>query len=279
MNETTIEWTSRTWNPFSGCEKISDGCAFCYAHTLAEPKRGTPAFPNGFDLTLRPHKLGEPHAIKEGALIFLNSMSDFAWDKVDDSVRDQIVDVVEATPRHEYQVLTKRPDNLLRYSKRRKLPRNFWAGVTLEHERYLSRVDVLRQIDVEIRFLSCEPLLSSLVPGLDLDGISWVIAGGESGNHLVDPKVAERRALVHKPPRNAQWVPRPDRAAWVRSLRDLCEIHDVAYFFKQWGGTRPKSGGADLDGRTWKNFPRLQGRELPAERQARSLLPIVGGAG
>lgn len=254
MNETEIAWTDLTWNPWSGCKKVSPGCAHCYAETLAEQKRGTAAFPNGFDLTWRPHKLREPKSIKKPSLIFANSMSDFALESATDEMRDLVVDIIEATPQHQYQVLTKRPENLLRYSKRRRLPSNFWAGVTVEDFPRASRIDVLRQVDVEVRFVSAEPLLSSLA-GVDLSGIHWVIAGGESGLHLQDPKVAARRALVEKV--DGKWVPRADGVQWCREIRDMCSAGGVAFFFKQWGGVRPKSGGSHLDGKEHHNFPRV----------------------
>ena len=185
MNKTSILWTEATWNPMSGCEEVSEGCKYCYARRLAEDKRGTRAFPDGFDLTFRPHKLAEPRALKSPALIFVNSMSDLFYEKIPDSYRDKIIDVMEQTPQHEYQVLTKRPELMLHYSRRRKLPRNFWAGVTVEHERMIERIDILRQVDVEIRLISAEPLLSAL-PDLNLDGIHWIISAGESGRHLWD---------------------------------------------------------------------------------------------
>jgi protein gp37 len=139
MNETGIIWTEITWNPVTGCELITSGCAFCYAKTLAEQRRG-PAFPNGFELTLRPHKLRDPIRIKEPSLIFVNSMSDLFWEQIDDAYRDRVLDTIEQTPRHQYQVLTKRPDVMLRYSRRRRLPSNFWAGVTIEEQKFVDRL-------------------------------------------------------------------------------------------------------------------------------------------
>jgi len=255
MNETAIEWTDATWNPNSGCEVVSSGCKFCYAMTLAEQKRGTSAFPNGFELTIRPHKLREPFVLKQPSMIFVNSMSDLFWEKIDDDYRDRILDVIEATSQHEYQVLTKRPENMLRYSRRRRLPRNFWAGVTIESATYLPRLDVLREVEASVRFISAEPLLSAF-GRFNLDGIHWVITGGESGLHLADPRVRANRALVEKLDEGG-WRPREDRVAWVREIRDQCTAAGVALFHKQWGGLRPKSGGAELDGRAWKQYPRM----------------------
>lgn len=248
MNETAIAWTKVTWNPASGCEIVSEGCKYCYAKTLAESYRGA-AFPNGFGLTIRPHKLNEPRKLKEPSLIFVNSMSDLFWEEIPMSYRDQVVDVIESTPEHQYQVLTKRPQNMLAYSKRRKLPKNFWAGTTVESFRVEERIDILRQVKAETRFLSVEPLLTELRDSFK--GIDWVITGGESGLHLRDPAVCEKRALVH----HGSWELRDDRREWLRSIRDRCVKRGVAYFHKQHGGVRPESGGSLLDGMEWKQFP------------------------
>ena len=232
MNETGIIWTEATWNPMSGCQKISAGCKHCYAFTLAENKRGTPAFPNGFDLTIRPHKLKEPFKLKEPTLIFTNSMSDLFWDRVPEDYRNQIVDVIEQTPRHEYQVLTKRPEAMLEYSRRRKLPANFWAGTTIENEKSLHRLDILKQVDAEIRFISFEPLIGEL-PDMDLTGIDWVITGGESGTHMWDKDECEKRGLVFYDKSVKTWFPREDRMDWVRKIRDICIRDGVKFFHKQ----------------------------------------------
>jgi len=253
MNDTKILWTQETWNPMSGCQQVSSGCAYCYAKTLAENKRGTSAFPHGFDLTIRPHKLKEPFALKESSLIFVNSMSDLFWDAVPESYRDQIIDVIEATPQHQYQVLTKRPEVMLEYSKRRKLPYNFWAGATIEGNAVKDRLNILKQVKASLHFVSCEPLLSPL--DLDWSGINWVITGGESGRHLLDPKKRELRSLAMI--ENGKWVPRPDREDWVRCIRDGVKSAGGSFFHKQWGGVLPHSAGRTLDGRTWDEFPRL----------------------
>jgi protein gp37 len=266
MNETGIIWTEATWNSWSGCKKVSPGCKFCYAHTLAENKRGTPAFPNGFDLTIRKdNKFKEPLRLKEPALIFVNSMSDFFLRDEEfnlepgtmDALRDRAIDVIEQTP-HEYQVLTKRPDEMLRYSQRRKLPPNFWAGVSLDVQSMAHRLDILRQVDVEIRFVSAEPILTHL-HDLDLSGIHWLIGGGESGNHLTNPDIRAKRSMADYHPKIRQWFPRQDRYHWAQDLRDQCVAQDVRFFWKQWGGLRSTSAGRELDGRTWDEFPRLPG--------------------
>lgn len=258
MNETGIIWTEKTWNPMSGCQKISAGCKYCYALTLAEQKRGTLAFPNGFDLTIRPHKLREPFKLKEPSVIFTNSMSDLFWDKVPEDYRNQIVDVIEQTPQHEYQVLTKRPEAMLEYSKRRKLPPNFWAGTTIENQKSIHRLDILKQIDAEIRFVSFEPLIGR-IENPDMSGIQWAITGGESGVHLWKGHIAEERGLVRRNQTLKKWEVREDRADWIREIRDACLEAGTKFFHKQWGGHYPEAAGRELDGRTWNEMPRLPG--------------------
>jgi protein gp37 len=252
MNNTAINWTQYTWNPASGCEVITEGCKYCYAKTLAENRRGTPAFPNGFDLTIRPHKLNEPLKLKRPSLIFVNSMSDLFWEKLPEDYRDQIIDVIEATPQHQYQVLTKRPERMLAYSQRRKLPPNFWAGATIESNRHAGRADLLRQIAVPIRFISAEPILDDLTQ-LDLAGIQWLITGGESGLHLRDASIRARRGLAE--PINGKWQPRSDRYHWITQLVDATRLSGTAMWHKQWGGPTPHSAGRLVDGRTWDEMP------------------------
>jgi len=254
VNETKIEWTDLTWNPMSGCERISAGCAFCYAHTLAENKRGTAAFPKGFELTIRPHKLDEPRRLKGSQYIFVNSMSDLFWDQVPHAYRLQIIDVIRATPQHQYHVLTKRPDLMLATGRELGgFPDNMWCGVSVEDARAMKRIDVLREVPAAVRFLSVEPLISAL-PGLDVSGLHWVITGGESGPHMSRPEMQERRGLARRAA--AGWEVIPERADWVRDVRDTCLAGGVSFLHKQWGGTRPKSAGRDLDGRTWDEYPR-----------------------
>lgn len=261
MNETGIIWSERTWNPMSGCMKISAGCKYCYADTLAEQKRGTLAFPNGFDLTYRPHKLKEAFKLKEPTLIFANSMSDLFWDKVTDEYRHQVIDVIEATPQHEYQVLTKRADILLEFSKKRKLPPNFWAGVSVENEKAKWRIEALKQVDAEIRWLSMEPLIGPVSFDNDeLDGIHWVITGGESGNHLWQGHICEERGLVLYNHSLKKWEVRSDREQWVREIKDFCIDRKVKFFHKQWGGNYPEAAGRLLDGKYWSEIPRLPGQ-------------------
>jgi protein gp37 len=264
LNNTGIIWTEVTWNPASGCKKITSGCAYCYAHTIAEGQRGSPAFRNGFDLTLRPHKLKEPFKLKQPSLIFVNSMSDLFWEEIPDGYRHQIIDVIEQTPQHQYQVLTKREHELLRFSRLRKLPSNFWAGVTIEDQKNAGRADVLRQVDADIRFVSAEPLLSPLA--IDWSGISWCITGGESGFHLrTDEKLRDMRGLATF--NGSKWEPRADRVDWVRSIRDQCVAAGVKFFHKQWGGSTSHSAGRMLDGRTWDEFPRMPGEKIGIDNE------------
>jgi protein gp37 len=270
MNDTAIRWTEHTWNPVSGCTPISPGCKFCYARTLAENKRGTPAFPNGFDITFRPHKLREPLKLKAPSLIFVNSTSDLFHVDISDAYRDQVVDVIEKTPQHQYQVLTKRADNLLRYSRRRPLPRNFWAGVTAEDQtRADARLADLILVEVPIRFVSIEPALGpvDLRPWVEQQdnapggpGLQWIIWGGESGSHLMDPAVRAARGCAVRD-ELGRWSPNPVAAAWADEVRTVCDANDVPFFFKQWGGARPGSAGHELDGRRYEEFPRVAGFE------------------
>lgn len=251
MNETAIIWTEATWNPVSGCKKISQGCSFCYAHTLSENKRGTKAFPNGFDLTLRPHKLREPLKLKQPSLIFVNSMSDMFWEEISDDYRLQILDIIRQTPQHQYQVLTKRPGKMLEFSQEHELPDNFWAGVTIENKKSLYRLDLLKQVKSKIKFISIEPLLEDLGE-MDLSGIDWIITGGESGFHIQKKNTTERSLVENV---SNQWTPREDRIPWVRSIRDQCIDQEVNFFHKQWGGPFAKSGGREIDGRVWDEIP------------------------
>lgn len=254
MNDTGIAWTNVTWNPVTGCEEVTEGCKFCYAKVIAEKQSGGRAFPNGFGMTLRPHKLRDPFKLKTPSLVFVNSMSDFFWDEIPDEYRDRCLDTIEQTPQHQYQVLTKRPATMLRYSQRRRLPPNFWAGVTIENQRTaVERLAILKQVDAEIRFLSLEPLLGPI--DVDLTGIHWVITGGESGLQISSTVIGKNRALVERPA--GRWVPKAEALVWLRGIRDSCIAQDVRHFFKQWGGPYPISGGRTLDGRTWDEFPRM----------------------
>ena len=232
-----IEWTDATWNPVTGCTKITRGCDNCYAARFAERWRGVPGHPfsTGFDLTLRPERVKQPLKWRRPRMIFVNSMSDLFHKDVPTAFIDQVFDTMEAANWHVFQVLTKRSSLMRDYLRRRyrgdRGPRHIWCGVSVEDEQAATRIDHLRQSQAGIRFLSVEPLIGPM--GLiDLGGIDWVIVGGESGPGA-----------------------RPILREWVQEIRDQCVAQEVAFFFKQWGGARPKSGGRDLDGREWNEFP------------------------
>jgi protein gp37 len=228
-----IEWTEATWNPVTGCSKVSPGCAHCYAETFAERWRGIPghAYEQGFDLQLWPTRLDQPLRWRRPRMIFVNSMSDLFHEDIPEGFLREIFDVMVAAEHHTFQILTKRHDRLAELAPTLPWPPNIWIGVTIENRRFVKRADYLRQVPGAVRFISAEPLLGPL-EGLDLDGIDWLIAGGESG------------------PRH-----RPVKAEWIRELRDRCVAERVAFFFKQWGGVRSKAGGRLLDDRTWDEMP------------------------
>jgi protein gp37 len=230
-----IEWTDATWNPIRGCTKVSPGCAHCYAETFAERFRGGPGHPyeRGFDLRLVPVKLAEPLRWSKPRMVFVNSMSDLFHEDVPDDYVAEIFDVIVRAEQHTFQVLTKRHERMVDLAPQLPWPSNVWMGVTIENRRFVHRADALREVPAAVRFISAEPLLGPL-EGLDLDGVHWLIVGGESGarHRRIDP-------------------------AWAIELRDRCQAEDVAFFFKQWGGHRPKSRGRELDGRTWDETPRV----------------------
>ncbi|NMF29243.1 DUF5131 family protein [Cellulosimicrobium aquatile] len=237
-----IEWTEATWNPVTGCDRISPGCDNCYALTLARRLKamGAEKYQNdgdartsgpGFAVTMHPDALRQPLRWRSPRMVFVNSMSDLFHAKVSLDFIREVLDVMRATPQHTYQVLTKRPMRARRLSDKLDWPANMWLGVSVESHDTLHRIDELRRISTTVRFLSCEPLLGDL-SGMDLTGIDWVIAGGESGPGY-----------------------RPVDVRWVRSVRDTCLEAKVAFFFKQWGGSTPKSGGRELDGRVWDQMP------------------------
>jgi protein gp37 len=233
-----IEWTDATWNPVTGCTKISAGCDNCYAERFSERFRGTKGHPfeNGFDLTIRPARLEQPLRWRQPRMIFVNSMSDLFHKDVPNEFIARVFNTMEAAHWHTFQVLTKRSSLMRDFLKRRYGaslgPSHMWFGVSVEDGTKLSRVRHLQQAPAGIRFLSIEPLIGPIGP-INLAGIDWVIVGGESG-----PKA------------------RPMEHAWVSSIRDQCKMAGVAFFFKQWGGIRPKTGGRKLDGREWNDFPK-----------------------
>lgn len=239
-DKSAIEWTEATWNPVVGCTKITAGCDNCYAERFAERFRGVAGHPfeQGFDLTLKPHMLDRPSRWTRPRTIFVNSMSDLFHKDVPVSFIDQVFDVMEEVDRHVYQVLTKRSSIMRDYLRRRYgdclAPAHIWLGVSVEDSRSRVRIAHLREAPATVRFLSAEPLIGALGP-VDLTGIDWMIVGGESGPGF-----------------------RPMDAEWAREARDMCLAQGVAFFFKQWGGFRPKSLGKDLDGRQWCEMPVLK---------------------
>ncbi|SKV33803.1 Bacteriophage protein gp37 [Mycobacteroides abscessus subsp. massiliense] len=237
-----IEWTEVTWNPVTGCDRISTGCDHCYAATLAKRLKamGAAKYQNdgdsrtsgpGFGLTVHPESLAEPTRWRAPRVVFVNSMSDLFHAKVPVSFIRDVFQVVADTPQHTYQVLTKRSLRLARLADKLDWPDNLWMGVSVEDARVLHRVHHLRDVPAAVRFLSCEPLLGPL-DGIELDGIGWVIAGGESGPNY-----------------------RPMEIGWARGIRDACTAAGVPFFFKQWGGRTPKAMGRDLDGEIWDEMP------------------------
>ncbi len=228
-----IEWTEATWNPVTGCHKVSPGCAHCYAETFAERWRGVPDHPyeQGFDLKLWPQRLVVPLRWRRPRTIFVNSMSDLFHDDVPDHFIRDVFDVMRQADWHIFQILTKRDGRLAQLGAELTWPANVWMGVSIENRRFVHRADALRTVPAAVRFISAEPLLGPL-EHLDLTGIDWLIAGGESG------------------PRHRRM--RPD---WARDLRDACQGLGIAFFFKQWGGHTSKAGGRELDGRTWDELP------------------------
>jgi protein gp37 len=232
-DNSAIEWTEATWNPVTGCDRISPGCAHCYARTFAERWRGVPghAYEQGFDMRLWPERIDQPLKWKRPRQIFVNSMSDLFHPEVPDEFIAEVFATMVEADWHVFQILTKRPERLLELAGELPWPPHVWMGVSIENRRFVHRADLLREVPAAVRFISAEPLLGPL-EGLDLTDIHWLIAGGESG-------------AGH----------RPIREEWVLDLRDRCEDAGVAFFFKQWGGFRPKSNGRLLEGREWNAMP------------------------
>ncbi|MCF6256174.1 MAG: phage Gp37/Gp68 family protein [Gammaproteobacteria bacterium] len=247
-NKTPIEWTEQTWNPTTGCTKISAGCKHCYAETMAHRLHamGTPGYEQGFVLTRHPHRLEQPLRRKKPTVYFVNSMSDLFHEHVPFAFIDQVMAVIEQTPHHTYQILTKRAARMRKYFRKRMPPANAWLGVSVENKTHgLPRIDQLRDIPATIRFLSVEPLLEDI--GIfNLENIDWVIVGGESG-----PKA------------------RPMQPEWVANIKGQCDRKHVSFFFKQWGGwgadgvkRRKSQNGRLFEGRTWDASPELHAPTL-----------------
>ena len=247
--KSAISWTNMTWNPVTGCTRVTEGCEHCYAFALHDmryaayehhhgtyPKTGKPMplqYAKPFtEVQLLPDRLNDPLHIKKPQRFFVNSMSDLFHSNVPDDYIQQVFDTMRKADWHIFQILTKRPGRLRRLGPQLNWPDNVWIGVSIEKDELTPRADALRAVPAAVRFLSCEPLLGPL-PSLNLEGIHWVITGGESGPGS-----------------------RPCNPDWVRELRDNCLAKNIAFYHKQWGGRTPKSGGRELDGRTWDEFPR-----------------------
>ena len=243
MKYSKIEWTDATWNPSTGCNKVTSGCKNCYAETMAKRLQamGTPGYENGFEFTIMPDRLDLPKKIKKPTKFFVNSMSDLFHENMPFDFLDKVFQTIELTPIHQYQILTKRESILEEYFKTRTVPKNVWLGVTVENSKTKNRIDALRNIEAEIRFLSIEPLIGN-VGKLNLENIHWVIVGGESG---------------HKA--------RPMKPEWAIDIQRQCDEQGVAFFFKQWGtwgedGVKrsKKANGRILLGKEWNEEPEIE---------------------
>jgi len=238
-----IEWTEQTWNPVTGCTKLSPGCKHCYAETMARRLKamGAHGYEHGFEVTLHADRLEWPLERKTPTVWFVNSMSDLFHEDVPDSFIDRVLDTIRRSPQHTYQVLTKRADRLPQFFGARDVPANVWLGVSVEDRKYgVPRIDHLRKVKARVRFLSVEPLLQD-VGDLNLRDIHWVIVGGESGTKA-----------------------RPMKPEWVRNVKRQCDAAGAAFFFKQWGAWGPDgqrrskaANGRRLEGRTWSKYPKV----------------------
>lgn len=243
MKHSKIEWTEATWNPSIGCDKVSAGCKLCYAEVMAHRLQamGIPGYENGFEFKILPSRLDAPSKIKKPTKFFVNSMSDLFHEQMPYEYLDKVFENIRNTPHHTYQILTKREENLAKYFHEKNVPNNVWLGVSVEISKTKHRIDVLRNIDANIRFLSIEPLLEH-IGELDLRDIHWVIVGGESG---------------HKA--------RPMQPNWAIDIQKQCEEQNVSFFFKQWGAwgadgikRNKKANGRFLLGKEWNNQPEYE---------------------
>jgi protein gp37 len=241
MKKYKIEWTEQTWNPSAGCTKKSAGCKNCYAESMAIRLQaiGVEGYENGFDFNIVPSRLNDPLKRKKPTVYFVNSMSDIFHEEMPFDYLDKIFEVVEKTPHHTYQILTKRAEKMYQYFSVREIPRNIWLGVTVENKKEgLPRIDFLRKLKASVLFLSVEPLLEDLGQ-INLENINWVIVGGESGNKA-----------------------RPMDESWVINIKHQCESNSIAFFFKQWGTwgadkvkRNKKENGKQLNGKIWQQYP------------------------
>jgi protein gp37 len=236
MAQSSIEWTEMTWNPTTGCNKVSAGCKYCYAEVMTRRLHamGIEKYKDGFEVRVHEDALDVPYSWKKPKVVFVNSMSDLFHPEVPFEFIEKVFKVMNDTPQHTYQVLTKRADRLYELHLRLNWTNNIWMGVSVENEKVVDRIDFLRETNAVVKFLSCEPLIGPL-RNLNLDNINWVIVGGESG----------RKA-------------RPMKEAWVWDIRQQCQDAGVAFFFKQWGGVNKKKTGRVLGGRTYDEMPVAQ---------------------
>lgn len=234
MKDSAIEWTDSTWNPVTGCDKVSNGCDHCYAERMAKRLQamGVERYTQGFRLRVHHDLIELPLQWKKPRTIFVNSMSDLFHEEVSDEVIHRVFDTMNRAHWHNFQLLTKRPFRMVKLAGELSWSPNIWMGVTVESQRYVNRIDALKRVPAAIRFVSFEPLLSAISEDTDLSEIHWAIIGGESGPGA-----------------------RPMSEEWVLGLRSLCRRYDTAFFFKQWGGVNKKKTGRVLEGRTWDEMP------------------------
>jgi protein gp37 len=233
MKSTKIEWTETTWNPTTGCTKISEGCRNCYAERMAHRLHamGSDKYRNVFELTLHPELIDEPKSWRTPRTVFVNSMSDLFHEQIPTGFIQMVFQTMNACPQHTFQVLTKRADKLFEYDYQLTWSKNIWMGVTVESQKHVHRIDALRNTGANVKFLSLEPLLTAIT-NMDLSGIDWVIVGGESGPSA-----------------------RPINENWVLNIKEMCQEQQVPFFFKQWGGKNKKRAGRVLEGRVWDEMP------------------------
>jgi protein gp37 len=234
MAQSSIEWTDQTWNPVTGCTKISPGCEFCYAEKFAKRLQSMRVvnYKNGFVLTLHPHMLERPLEWKKPSTIFVNSMSDLFHKDVPEAFILTVFDIMNKASWHRFQILTKRPERVIELNKKLRWAANIWMGTSVENEDYTFRIDLLRKTSAKVKFLSLEPLLGPL-PNLNLTKIDWIIVGGESG-----------------------LCAREMKPEWALDIQDQCQKANISFFFKQWGGKNKKEAGRILNGRIWDEMPK-----------------------
>ena len=242
MAKSAIQWTEATWNPATGCSKVSPGCKLCYAEKMSKRLMlmGQKKYKNNFSYTEHPNEIDKPLDWKKGKMIFVNSMSDLFHELATDSFINSVFETMMMATQHTYQILTKRPQRMKEFVDKfisvrgglETIPKHIWLGTSVENQDYISRVEILKQVNCTMKFVSFEPLIGPVEP--NLDGINWAIVGGESGYGY-----------------------RPIEESWIRIIQNKCALHGTAFFFKQWGGIHPKAKGALLDGKEYQEFPKI----------------------